>query len=150
MEDILSSIRRVIEREDAARVIDDAPTDREAAADGGDEPLELTSASEFHEPVEAPTAQPRTAPHAAPDEPSDDDATMLSSDALAASRQTLASLARIGADTPAAAPAAPTTIDDLVRESLRPLLKAWLDEHLPAVVERIVTREVERLTRRDD
>lgn len=151
MEDILSSIRRVIEREDAARVGDDAPAAREIGAID-EEPLELTQASEFRElPSEASTLQPDAAMRGTQPRTADDDETILSSDAVAASRQTLASLASLKGEGPSEAlAAAPTTIDDLVRESLRPMLKAWLDEHLPSVVETIVTREVERITRRDD
>ena len=37
------------------------------------------------------------------------------------------------------------TIEDLVREEIRPLLKAWLDAHLPALVERAVRAELERV-----
>lgn len=40
------------------------------------------------------------------------------------------------------------TVEELVREALRPLLKDWLDRNLPPLVERIVEREVARLTRR--
>jgi cell pole-organizing protein PopZ len=38
-------------------------------------------------------------------------------------------------------------LDDLVRETLRPLLQAWLDEHLPELVERLVRSEIERVIR---
>lgn len=36
---------------------------------------------------------------------------------------------------------------DLTREMLRPMLKAWLDANLPALVERLVAAEIERVTR---
>jgi cell pole-organizing protein PopZ len=39
------------------------------------------------------------------------------------------------------------TIEQLVREELRPLLKAWLDTNLPPLVERLVKAELDRLTR---
>ena len=39
------------------------------------------------------------------------------------------------------------TLDDLVQEMLRPMLKSWLDENLPAVVERLVRAEIERVSR---
>jgi len=39
------------------------------------------------------------------------------------------------------------TLEDLVREMLRPLLKSWLDENLPAMVERLVRAEIERVSR---
>lgn len=40
------------------------------------------------------------------------------------------------------------TIEDLVREEIRPLLKAWLDAHLPALVDRAVRAEIERVVGR--
>src|SRR4030081_564290 len=39
------------------------------------------------------------------------------------------------------------TLDDLVREMLRPMLKAWLDDNLPNMVERMVRAEIERVSR---
>ncbi len=39
------------------------------------------------------------------------------------------------------------TIEDLVREMLRPMLKAWLDDNLPGLVERMVRSEIERVAR---
>jgi uncharacterized protein len=37
------------------------------------------------------------------------------------------------------------TLQDLVREMLRPMLKSWLDDNLPTVVERLVLAEIERV-----
>lgn len=39
------------------------------------------------------------------------------------------------------------TLEDLVRDMLRPMLKSWLDENLPSVVERLVRAEIERVSR---
>ena len=39
------------------------------------------------------------------------------------------------------------TLEDVVRETLRPMLKSWLDEHLPSLVERMVQAEIERVAR---
>ena len=39
------------------------------------------------------------------------------------------------------------TLEDLVRDMLRPMLKSWLDENLPNVVERLVRAEIERVSR---
>ena len=39
------------------------------------------------------------------------------------------------------------TLEDLVREMLRPLLKGWLDDNLPEIVERLVKTEIERVSR---
>ena len=40
------------------------------------------------------------------------------------------------------------TIEDLVREEIRPLLKEWLDANLPPMVERLVRAEIERVVGR--
>ncbi len=40
------------------------------------------------------------------------------------------------------------SIEDLVREEIRPLLKGWLDQHLPNLVERLVRTEIERVVGR--
>jgi cell pole-organizing protein PopZ len=39
------------------------------------------------------------------------------------------------------------TLEDLVREMLRPMLKVWLDDNLPGIVERLVRAEIERVSR---
>ena len=47
-----------------------------------------------------------------------------------------------------AMPPAGRTLEDVVRQLLRPLLKEWLDENLPSIVEEKVQAEVERISRR--
>jgi cell pole-organizing protein PopZ len=44
-------------------------------------------------------------------------------------------------------PAHERTVEDLVKEILRPMLKSWLDENLPHLVERLVRQEIERISR---
>jgi uncharacterized protein len=39
------------------------------------------------------------------------------------------------------------TLEDLVKEMLRPMLKSWLDDNLPNLVERLVRAEIERVSR---
>ena len=39
-------------------------------------------------------------------------------------------------------------VEDLVRESLAPMLREWVDRHLPGMVERIVREEIEKMVRR--
>ena len=39
------------------------------------------------------------------------------------------------------------TLEDLVKEMLRPLLRSWLDDNLPGLVERLVRAEIERVSR---
>jgi cell pole-organizing protein PopZ len=40
------------------------------------------------------------------------------------------------------------TLEEVVSELLRPMLKAWLDDNLPGLVERLVRAEIERVSRR--
>lgn len=44
-------------------------------------------------------------------------------------------------------PAQQRTVEDLMKEMLRPMLKSWLDENLPRLVEGLVRQEIERVTR---
>ncbi|WID97418.1 DUF2497 domain-containing protein [Bosea vestrisii] len=39
------------------------------------------------------------------------------------------------------------TLEDLVKDMLKPMLKTWLDDNLPAMVERLVRAEIERVAR---
>jgi cell pole-organizing protein PopZ len=41
------------------------------------------------------------------------------------------------------------SLEDLVRDEVRPMLKDWLDTHLPAIVERLVRAEIERVVARE-
>lgn len=69
---------------------------------------------------------------------------------LAASVATLTKIASIGqAARPAELPLGDVgrTLEDMVRELLRPHMKDWLDAHLPQLVERLVRDEIARLLR---
>jgi cell pole-organizing protein PopZ len=44
-------------------------------------------------------------------------------------------------------PAAGRNLEDVVRELLRPMMKDWLDQNLPGIVEAQVAAEVERIAR---
>jgi len=44
-------------------------------------------------------------------------------------------------------PQEPRTLEDLMKEMLRPMLREWLDENLPSIVERLVQAEIERVAR---
>lgn len=49
---------------------------------------------------------------------------------------------------PASAAGGGKSVEDLVREMLRPILQQWMDNNLPGMVERLVQQEIQRLTRR--
>ena len=103
--------------------------------------------------VAAPRAR-RTPNEAAPteedvlelDDPVTEEAGLMSSNVAAASRERLSALSALRQRSDLPADTGP--LDAVVREMLRPMLKAWLDENLPAIVEQLVTREIARITGR--
>ena len=93
--------------------------------------------------AQAPAPAPRPAPRLAPARASNPmpDRPLISSSTVAAVDSAFNSLAHtvIGQNA--------RTLEDLVKEMLRPLLKSWLDDNLPGVVDRIVRAEIERVSR---
>ena len=79
------------------------------------------------------------------DDPVSEGSGLLSSDAAAASRERLSALSALRQRE---MPADTGALDAVVREMLKPMLKEWLDEHLPSIVEQLVTREIARITGR--
>lgn len=77
---------------------------------------------------------------------------LVSAATAASATATFAQLARTLAQEPATAGnmalGSGRTLEDLVKEMLRPMLKEWLDKNLPTLVEHAVTRELDRMTRR--
>ena len=68
-----------------------------------------------------------------------------------AARQSLEALtAAVAPAVTAATVAAPTvagrTMEDVVLDALRPMLKDWLDTNLPSLVEAMVAKEISRIT----
>jgi cell pole-organizing protein PopZ len=55
--------------------------------------------------------------------------------------------AQLGSEPGPALGAAGRTLEEIVRDALHPLLRAWLDAHLPDIVERLVQEEIHRLVR---
>ncbi|HWC55827.1 MAG TPA: DUF2497 domain-containing protein [Sphingomicrobium sp.] len=123
MEDILASIKKVIAEEKELRVAA-APVDTiEDQQFAEDDVLEL------NEPL-AP--------------PADLGPPLIDEEAAGQSRQALEQLQTVAATIPAAPQVNP--LEDMVREMLRPVLKTWLDENLPKIVEDHVKREISRIT----
>lgn len=86
------------------------------------------------EPAQAPRAAARPAPRA-------DDDSLLSPVANRAVHAAFTNLAGTILSNNA------RTLEDLVKDLLRPMLKDWLDENLPSMVERMVRQEIERISR---
>jgi cell pole-organizing protein PopZ len=131
MEDILASIKKVIAEEKELR---------SAAGPIGaveDEPLpEENDQSE----VDILELDEPLAPEADLGPP------LLDEDAAGHSREALEQLQTIAAAIPASAQVNP--LEEMVREMLRPILKQWLDEHLPHMIDEHVKREISRITGR--
>ncbi len=128
MEDILASIKKVIAEEKDLRSAAAAEPEAQQDAlrpDGDDEVLEL----------DEPLA------------PAVDLGPPLVEDSVAeTSRQSLENLSTIAASVPAPPPVNP--LEEMIRELLRPILKQWLDDHLPGIVDEHVKREITRITGR--
>ena len=172
MEEILSSIRRIIADDDASKRTPEAAKAAGAAAKPAAPPPEA-GVSSMPAPVDfvpngskngsgGPAADileltdsmaspaPRTAPDMHFGEGSDrpaypngrDAQSQLLSRSTSAAVDSAFSTLSQSALTPNA-----RSLEDLVREMLRPMLKAWLDENLPGMVERLVRSEIERVSR---
>jgi hypothetical protein len=138
MEEILASIRRIISEEDQqAEPLDLTQKEPEPPMLAEPEDDIVFEA----EPEPAPAPVPRAPAPAATYEPAPE--TILSPPTANAAAGALARLAgtlRI-ADTEG------QTVEGVVRELLKPMLKEWLDRNLPAIVESRVEAELERIAR---
>ena len=159
MEDILASIKRIIAEDGAAVPVPRARRSAEAAppkpaADpvrDTSEILELTNPVPIAPPAKAKPARPTepvasvvlpTAEAVTP-EPATDAAPLVSEGAAAVSRQALDTLSAMVVRGPCGQD---NTLDSLMRELLRPMLKDWQDARLPEIVETLVAQEIARIS----
>ena len=163
MEDILSSIKRIIAEEGDTS----APRHRRAQGraaplpmgrDEDDDEDEVLELSDPIAPPSPPPVEPRPAPaprthapqHHAPQQhtPVSDhyheaQAAHVSAATVEATRGALGSLSRLLVKPE---PESDGTLEGLVREMLRPMVSAWLDRNLPEIVEQLVAREIAKIT----
>ncbi len=103
------------------------------------------------EPAPVVVDSPKPAPKAAGNIPSSIIDSLLSTEAASAAAAQFKRLqsSDSSADTHVASPPfrSGNTVEDLVIDMLRPMMKDWLDNNLPQIVERIVEREVQKLTK---
>jgi cell pole-organizing protein PopZ len=125
MDEILSSIKRIIADDDRSRP---ATKRAKSAAREEEEVLELTTAEE----------------NAISEDRLLDDSKAQN---LRHSFSALQTLSEPGA-APQIVRSGETSLEGLTRELLRPMLKDWLDTHLPPIVEAMVEREITRITKK--
>jgi cell pole-organizing protein PopZ len=161
MEEILASIRRIISEDTppTPAASDEIASEPEASMD---DVLELTEVVEDDEPPPAPQPPPppiRVAPPEPMPEPAPIHAEsfadpahdrLVSNSTATVSAAALASLGdrvrrRTAPDIPLGH--AGVTLEEIVKDLLRPMLRDWLDSNLPGIVERLVEEEVRRLSR---
>ena len=162
MEEILASIRKIIS--------DDAPA-ATSAGDASVDVVELTQMvqddgsvldvkpalpiQEMSMPVEPPSPPVAVAP-AKKDPVVRTPETLVSEPAASKAGSALSSLAStVEIERLSSAPLTSTslgngsrTLEDMVIELMRPLLKQWLDQNLPGTVDRLVQKEIDRISRR--
>ena len=96
---------------------------------------------EFASPETPPAAEPSPREVISP-------ANLVAPEAAAAAASSVGSLVRTLAERSTQVHSGGPTIEDIVREEIRPLLKSWLDANLPPLVERLVRTEIERVVGR--
>ena len=154
MEEILSSIKRIIAEEGDAAV---ATRTRRGRGTGAPAPrADVDEVLELSEPVpdepiarELPAiAQEKPMPMGAPTPPEPARAAdpILSERAAEATRGPLEALSRMVVKPDVAGS---DTLEGMVRALLKPMLSEWLDANLPQVVESMVAKEISRITGRD-
>ena len=147
MEDILASIRRILSDDEvaAANAAAAAPVESAPVAEE-DNVFMLDNSMMIGAPAKAPAQEP---PVLRPEPPPAHDASLLGPESEAAAAASVGTLLRtLTAERTTEVHRGGPTIEDLVREGIRPLLKSWLDVHLPPLVERAVRQEIERIVGR--
>lgn len=128
MDEILSSIKRIIADDDRSRPASKRAAKASSRDHDSNEILELTEA----------------------DENATRDDVLLDDDKAQSLRHSFSALQTLSE--PGVAPqivrSGETSLEGLTRELLRPMLKDWLDTHLPPIVEAMVEREIMRITKK--
>ena len=152
MEEILSSIRRILshEEETSASKVDEENKDvsNEVKTDTPSGVMELTEDMRVDSlQVEESHSQTNEADSSSVA----DDMVLLSEAAVQASRDKLTHFVESVAKTHTVKQDnTNTALEEFVASLLRPYLKEWLDMHLPVLVEQIVQKEIQRLTNKVD
>uniref|UniRef100_B0T7T9 Pole-organizing protein PopZ n=1 Tax=Caulobacter sp. (strain K31) TaxID=366602 RepID=B0T7T9_CAUSK len=166
MEEILASIRRIISEDDAPAEAAAPAPEPAAEPEAVEEPLAEDDVLELTDPIEPPApvetmgdidvyspepepepAPPPAAPAPEPTAPSGFSRDEVADNLVGDHAANLAASAFGSLSSALLMPKDGRTLEDVVRELLRPLLKEWLDQNLPRIVETKVEEEVHRIAR---
>lgn len=145
-----------------APVSEPEPESESESEDNEEEVLELTELvnaedneldvdmveSDEPEPEPEPVLEPEPEPEPEPDSEPVVEELQSSDDALLTDKAEAAALSAISNLVRKTSIGAGLTLEDMVREELKPLLRDWLDRHLPKIIEYAVKDELERVTKR--
>ena len=143
MEDILSSIRKILSS--------DEENPQNMVKPSAPEPLELVDVVP-DEKSSLKVMPKEIEPELPPCKEASIDSSLfttnfISQKTLSASISALSSLKDAAKEPPLKIPSGHTSIEDLAKDLLFPLLKEWVDQNLPALVEKIVREEIQCLTK---
>ena len=154
MEEILASIRRIVSDDEPEalsveddNVLDLTPDMREPAGDGPeqddaeDDAMSLVEDEDVSETIEVPAEAPSPAPSPAMPGEGATASDLMSAGASKAVTSAFGNLTHLVMSQNA------RTLDDIVTEMMRPMLREWLDDNLPPLVERLVKDEIQRISR---
>jgi cell pole-organizing protein PopZ len=145
IEEILASIRQIISDDDEPAAPAPAPEPEEE----DDDVLELTEVVEEKRPAKEPDYPPpprKVELDLQEAEPEPDTSDILTDHAANAA---LAGFMRLSRDTPVTRTGNDgLTLEDIVRDLMRPMLRDWLDRNLPSLIEKVVEKELDKLARK--
>ena len=169
MEDILASIRRILNEGEGEAPVAEAPAE---PAPPVAEPTVAVTAPEAGVVASSPEKETQTASITGIEPVEDDDvfvldtammvadtavaepvaeeAALASNETMAAASASVSSLKKALSERHAQVyKAQAVSLEEIIREEVRPMLKSWLDTHLPSIVERLVRTEIERVVARE-
>lgn len=172
IEEILASIRQIISDDDDEPQKNEQESIDSPIRESGDDVLELTEADLVEEPEPEPEEDMEVdMVDRTEDEPKEEEEpetmaddildeirsqepskTPVPSEILSSGTQAaaLGSINKLSSKMPINSSRSydGVTLEDIVREQLHPMLREWMDDNLPRMVERLVQKELEKLARR--
>ena len=143
MQEILASIRRIISEDDGDFAAASPQRSSEARQDAAAAEADETAADAPEETPEQSAAAPESAGDTAPPA---EDSSLLSAPVEGEAVRAFAEL-RKNVVVPRGEG---VSLDALVRAALHPLLRQWLDAHLPGMIESLVREEIRRIAHKSD